>query len=484
MKLVVTCPNKACRKQLQISTDASAGRKVRCPACNLVFAWQVPEPATLSLQPGVNQPVAPDETHSIKRQSDPGETRSISQPVDPGETRSLPGKQVEPTNPRPLASAPELSGSRYRILRPHARGGLGEVFLADDGELHREVALKEIQAHRADDAGSRARFVLEAEITGGLEHPGIVPVYGLGIYADGRPFYAMRFIRGDSLKKAIEKYHAPAGADEDSRPDLRKLLRRLIDVCNAMQYAHDRGVIHRDLKPANIMLGQYGETLVVDWGLAKATGKSDSETGAEAPLRPQSAGNSSETVAGSAVGTPGFMSPEQAGGRLDEVGPASDIYSLGATLYCVLTGRPPQIDPEILAVLMKIQRGEFPRPAQLRPGIDRALEAVCLKAMALAPRTATLRHGPWGTTSSAWLADEPVSAWPEPWSVRCARCAWTAPHAGDRNRGGPGRRPGQLDRFHRLAQCGQRRAFPQTIGTAAGQQQPRAKNAGPGGCQP
>ena len=92
MKLVVTCPNKACRKQLQISTDASAGRKVRCPACNLVFAWQVPEPATLSLQPGVNQPVAPDETHSIKRQSDPGETRSISQPVDPGETRELAGQ--------------------------------------------------------------------------------------------------------------------------------------------------------------------------------------------------------------------------------------------------------------------------------------------------------------------------------------------------------------------------------------------------------
>src|SRR5262249_954482 len=148
------------------------------------------------------------------------------------------------------------AGVRFRILRPHAKGGLGEVFVAVDSELRREVALKEIQDRHADDQNSRARFVLEAEITGGLEHPGIVPVYGLGQYADGRPFYAMRFIRGDNLKDAIDRYHK-----DDSKQDpgeravqFRKLLGRFIDVCNAIAYAHSRGVLHRDLKPGNIML--------------------------------------------------------------------------------------------------------------------------------------------------------------------------------------------------------------------------------------
>src|SRR5262249_52918618 len=147
---------------------------------------------------------------------------------------------------------------------------------AHDHELHREVALKEIQDRHADHPESRGRFLLEAEITGGLEHPGIVPVYGLGTYADGRPYYAMRFIKGDSLKDAIERFHKTdvAGRDPGERTlALRQLLRRLIDVCNAIAYAHSRGILHRDLKPGNIMLGRYGETLVVDWGLAKPQGQ-------------------------------------------------------------------------------------------------------------------------------------------------------------------------------------------------------------------
>src|SRR5262249_43544176 len=149
-----------------------------------------------------------------------------------------------------------------------------EVFVARDEELHRDVALKQMQENHADNPDSRSRFILEAEITGGLEHPGIVPVYGLGTYADGRPFYAMRFIKGDSLKDAIARYY---GADRNKESgeravDFRKLLGRFVDVCNAIAYAHSRGVLHRDLKPGNIMLGNYGETLVVDWGLAKPVG--------------------------------------------------------------------------------------------------------------------------------------------------------------------------------------------------------------------
>jgi serine/threonine protein kinase len=138
------------------------------------------------------------------------------------------------------------------------------------------VALKEIQERYADDPPSRARFLLEAEVTGGLEHPGVVPVYGLGVYPDGRPFYAMRLIKGDSLKEAIKRFHAADGSGRDPgerRLALRGLLRRFIDVCNAVAYAHSRGVLHRDLKPGNVMLGPYGETLVVDWGLARVVGR-------------------------------------------------------------------------------------------------------------------------------------------------------------------------------------------------------------------
>ena len=164
------------------------------------------------------------------------------------------------------APAPGGGGSdgRFRLLRLHDRGGLGEVFVALDRELNREVALKQMQERHADDPQLRARFVVEAEVTGGLEHPGIVPVYGLGTYPDGRPFYAMRFIRGDNLKSAVERFHTDPELmhDEGKRTlERRRLLGRFLDVCNAVSYAHSRGVLHRDLKPGNIMLGKYGETL-------------------------------------------------------------------------------------------------------------------------------------------------------------------------------------------------------------------------------
>ena len=198
--------------------------------------------------------------------------------------------------------------------------------MALDAELHREVALKQILDQHADDPVSRQRFLLEAEITGGLEHPGIVPVYGLGTYGDGRPYYAMRFIRGDSLKEAIDRFHADAAlkADPGRRSlELRKLLRRFIDVCNAIEYAHSRGVLHRDIKPANVIVGQYGETLVVDWGLAKAAGRADpAPRPGERTLIPSSASGIAETLPGSALGTPAYMSPEQADGRPRAARPA------------------------------------------------------------------------------------------------------------------------------------------------------------------
>jgi serine/threonine-protein kinase len=319
---------------------------------------------------------------------------------------------------------PTRDSQRFRILRPHAHGGLGEVFVALDAELHREVALKQILEKHADDLISRQRFVAEAEITGGLEHPGIVPVYGLGTDAGGRPYYAMRFIKGDSLKEAIERFHADHSLTSDSGRrslELRKLLRRFLDVCNAIDYAHSRGVIHRDIKPANIILGKHGETLVVDWGLAKAIGRADPLVG-EQTIAPSSSG-SSDTLPGSALGTPGYMSPEQASGDLEQLGPRSDVYSLGATLYCLLTNKPPFEGDDVGEILRKVQSGEFRAPREVDPSLDNALEAVCMKAMARAPHDRYANCRALAEDVERWGADEPVSAYREPLSRRARRWA-------------------------------------------------------------
>jgi len=341
--------------------------------------------------------------------------------------------------PVPTFLPPTEPAARYRILRPHARGGLGEVFVAEDAELGRQVALKEIQERHSRNPISRSRFTVEAEITGQLEHPGIVPVYGLGQYADGRPYYAMRFIRGDNLHSAIRRFHRPGAASASAYESLefRQLLRRFVDVCNAIGYAHSRGVLHRDLKPGNIMLGQYGETLVVDWGLAKVTGKagevpstaagsvSAAGTEMETTVRPRTGGESSATVAGQALGTPAYMSPEQAAGRLHDLGPATDIYSLGATLYELLTGKLP-FEGQLADVLGQIQRGECAPPRGVNPAIPKPLEAICLKAMAVRPGERYTTAQDLGVDVEHWLADEPVTAWREPWTARARR--WVRRH--------------------------------------------------------
>jgi serine/threonine protein kinase/tetratricopeptide (TPR) repeat protein len=320
---------------------------------------------------------------------------------------------------------------RYHKVRDHAEGGLGIVFVARDEELNREVALKEIKPRYADNPASQARFLVEAEITGGLEHPGIVPVYGLGHYDDGRPYYAMRFIRGNSLKDAIKAFHADATLKNDPGARtlaLQKLLRRFLDVCNAIAYAHNRGVLHRDLKPDNVMVGKYGETLVVDWGLAKTVGRSgDGDSPLpESPIHPASASGSAETIPGTVIGTPGYMSPEQAAGRLDLLGPASDVYSLGATLYALLTGRVPFADKDLAVLLRKVERGEFPHPRESTPWLDPALEAVCLKAMALKPEDRYASPRALADDVERWIADEPVTAYREPFTRRARR--WARKH--------------------------------------------------------
>jgi eukaryotic-like serine/threonine-protein kinase len=328
-----------------------------------------------------------------------------------------------------VGSLPQTSNDRFELLGPHARGGLGEVYLAHDRELNREVAVKRLQERHAGSADSRIRFLVEGEITGRLEHPGIVPVYGMGMSDDGRPYYAMRFIRGRTLREAIARLHAGDSITEDEwRIELRHLLGRFIAVCNAIEYAHSRGVIHRDLKPGNIMLGKYGETLVVDWGLAKASVLVEEalpKTG-ETTLVPSSLSGSSETLPGSAIGTPGYMSPEQAKGTPQALGPASDIYSLGVTLYVLLTGQEPFDATDIGRAMAKVQAGDFVAPRQRRSGVPAALNAVCLKAMSLAPGDRYLSCAALARDIELWLDDEPVGALREPLVARSFR--WIRRH--------------------------------------------------------
>ncbi|WP_158633387.1 WD40 repeat domain-containing serine/threonine protein kinase [Tautonia sociabilis] len=377
------------------------------------------------------------------RRADSSSVVPASAPADPNETT------VSGLDARGDDSDARPTGPRFRFLRPHARGGLGEVHVAMDGELDREVALKEIRHRFADDPASRARFLVEAKITGNLEHPGIVPVYGLGRHADGRPYYAMRFVRGESLKDAIERFHrgeARPKSPGDREVRLRKLIVRFLAVCDAVEYAHSRGVIHRDIKPANILLGPYGETLLVDWGLAKpigAPGREESipvatgegpEPGPDldatvagtpppTPVLAVGSNASDHTRPGSAVGTPHYMPPEQARGELDRLGPSSDVYSLGATLYALITGCAPVDGQDLKTVIDRVKAGQLV-PARARDRtVDPALEAICSKAMATDPGDRYPSARALADDLECWLADEPVSARREPALARLGRWA-------------------------------------------------------------
>ncbi|HEY7428643.1 MAG TPA: serine/threonine-protein kinase [Gemmataceae bacterium] len=318
----------------------------------------------------------------------------------------------------------EATPGRYRVLRFHAAGGLGEVYVAEDTELHREVALKEIKRQHADGRDARSRFVLEGKVTGRLEHPGVVPVYGLGSYTDGRPYYAMRLIQGESLGAAIGRFHVQSPGRFDSL-EFRQLLGRFLAVCQTVAYAHSRGVLHRDLKPANVMLGNYGETLIVDWGLAKVLGRTDDNAAGpdRAKLLRPSGGGREQTVG--AVGTPAFMSPEQAAGKVDELGPATDVYSLGATLYALLTNHLPFEGP-VAQVLPQVERGAWLPARQRNAAVPAALDAICRKAMALRPEGRYASALELAADLEHWLADEPVGAYREPVGARLRR--WVRKH--------------------------------------------------------
>jgi serine/threonine-protein kinase len=331
---------------------------------------------------------------------------------------------AEPSAARKRQSGQDSSErrGRFTILRRHARGGLGKISIARDEDLQREVALKEILPESADDQYNRDRFVNEAMVTGRLEHPGIVPVYALGRDEQGRPYYAMKLVHGKTLHDAIRDYHALPTPLE-----FRGLLRHFVDVCQAVAFAHSQGVIHRDLKPANVMIGEYGETLVLDWGLAKwrdeapqpAVPPSESQEVASVlaglPDRPEL------THEGQVLGTPAYMSPEQAGGEVNQLSPASDVYSLGCMLFELLAGRPPFDELATMDLIDRKRIEAPPLPSRIRAGVPRALEAICVKAISRQPEERYHTATDLAKDVERWLADEAVLAFREPLWGRMAR---------------------------------------------------------------
>jgi serine/threonine protein kinase len=389
--------------------------------------------------------------------------RSLAAVEDPDVRQSLGGLSPPPEAAHVLLTTTDQlpePRERYILSRLHAIGGIGRVWLARDGSLGRDVALKELRPERAGHPAVWARFLKEAQVTDQLEHPGVVPIYEVGRRPqDQSPFYTMRFVRGRTLAEAISTYHQRRTQGEAGPLELRELLTALVGVCNAVAYAHSRGVLHRDLKPSNVVLGDYGEVIVLDWGLAKLLGQPDGEADL-APLRVEADG--SGTVQGQVLGTPAYMAPEQAEGQPDQLGPATDVYGLGAVLYEILSGRPPFIGEETAAVLRQVIHEPPARPRGVVAGVPAALEAVCLKALAKSPAMRYPSPKDLAAEMQHWLADEPVSAYSappwqlgnaclagggrttDPGTVRCARHGRT-PRRRERCRKRPqhnaGRRP-------------------------------------------
>lgn len=306
-------------------------------------------------------------------------------------------------------SAPE---GRFERVELHAEGGIGRVWRARDTFLQRDLALKELLPRCEHEPVVRRFFLQEARLTGQLEHPGIVPIHDLLTEGpEQRPFYLMRFLQGRTLSAAVQEHHQSRQARRATPLERNRLLSAFVQVCQTVAFAHARGVLHRDLKGANIHLGDFGEVVVLDWGLAL-------------PMEDGVA------QAGSGVaGTPAYLAPEQASGSA-VLGPQADVFGLGAILHEILTGAPPthsslrgQESPTTFQRMKaRIEEDVIP-PRQLTRGVHPALDAICCKALARDPARRYAGAADLARDVQAFLADEPVEAYREPWTARVGRWA-------------------------------------------------------------
>jgi serine/threonine-protein kinase len=283
------------------------------------------------------------------------------------------------------AAASEAVADRYQVRGEIARGGMGTIYAAFDRELEREVALK-VVSQPGSVTVAEERLLREARVLARLEHPGLVPVHDVGTLADGRTFYAMKWVRGDRLDRHF--------SGEGSIPVRLRTFER---ICETVAFAHAHGVIHRDLKPENVMVGPFGEVLVIDWGVARLRGGAPEAPGGGAAAP-------GGTAHGTVLGTPGYMAPEQARGETAAVDERADIYALGAILYHLLTDRPPPAD------------GVPGAPRRQNPSVPRPLDSICRKAQAAAPDDRYPSVGALARDVSAFLSARPVAAHREtPW---------------------------------------------------------------------
>lgn len=346
--------------------------------------------------------------------------QSLSEALDPEMFASLPDRFA---SFRGVESQP--GRWRYRLTRTHGMGGLGVVSIAEDAALERNVAVKHMRLERLLDPMAIERFIREARLTGRLQHPNIVPVYELGLRPDDQtPFYAMRFVGHRTLHDAIAEHHSDNSASESERNlRFRGLLQSFLSVCNAVAFAHDERVIHRDIKPANVMIGDFGEVILLDWGLAKRLDEPEPAAAAAAGLDGETGTSAAQTLAGVRLGSPAYMAPEQASGRIDLHGTQTDVYGLGVMLYEILSGDVPFSGASTEELLAAIQSREMPDPRMRNRSAPRALIAICRKAMEKGPLDRYPNAKALAEDVQHWLADEPVSVFREPAHRRCARWA-------------------------------------------------------------
>ena len=314
--------------------------------------------------------------------------------------------------PEPVA-APFALPSRYTYAGPVGAGGMGEVHRIRDTALNRSMVLKVMHHSVSGDGSAVAHFIEEAQVTAQLGHPGIVSVHELGRLPDGRLYFTMEEIEGQTLGRLIKEIHASASPSswelpEDERASFRRLIEVFQRTCEAMAYAHARGVLHRDLKPSNVMIGAFGQVLVVDWGLALVTGRVRPEQ--VAVFTPRLEGDGALTRLGVIAGTPAYMSPEQANGA-PAIGPGSDVYALGGILYAILMARPPYSGSGAEDTWRQVVAGPPPIPVGTLPEgrppghtVPEALCAICRRAMEREPADRYEDAGALAADVSAWLA--------------------------------------------------------------------------------
>jgi len=297
----------------------------------------------------------------------------------------LPGVRDELVRGLAEDAALEEGSERYDTRGVLGSGGMGEVLKVHDRLLRRDVAMKVLKGRMARHDILRKRFIEEAQATAQLAHPGIVPVHDMGELPDRRPYFIMREIEGRTLTDVIAEVHASIdGSELKSAWTFRRLIQAFHSVCETVAYAHSRGVLHRDLKPDNVLLGSFGEVMVADWGLAMVRDlESDKDWAPIDTIRGDD--ESGQTHAGHVLGTPDFMSPEQAHGERDAFGPPTDVWALGAILYVILTGSPPFTGDGVDQVLELVRTADVPAPS--RPGFSAPPELVetCLRAMSRKP---------------------------------------------------------------------------------------------------